>query len=217
MRAGGQQLLFDTSTSLPNGFVYRPDFLTEEEEAELLEWFEHLPFEHGRLGEYVAKRRVIGFGWGFDFRKERLVPGPPLPPMLVPLSRKVAKWLHVPAASVVEALITEYPKGAAIGWHRDNESFEHIIGVSLSGWCRMRLRPFSWRDRSRQEVIPLLLEPRSAYIMQKDARWKFQHSVAAVESLRYSITFRTLPATYQQRLPSGYPLPRPRSQVSRRR
>ena len=193
MRAEGQQVLFDTGTSLPNGFVYRPNFLTEEEEAELLGWFADLPFEHGRLGEYVAKRRLIGFGWGYDFRAQRLVPGPPLPPFLAPYARKAAKWLDIRASRVAEALITEYPPGAAIGWHRDNESFEHIIGVSLGSWCRMRLRPYSWRDRRTQEVVALPLEPRSAYIMQGDARWKFQHSVAPVQGLRYSITFRTLP------------------------
>jgi alkylated DNA repair dioxygenase AlkB len=198
MRAGNQRPLFDTGTSLPNGFVYRPDFLTSEEEAELLSYFLDLPFSHSRLGEYVSKRRVIGFGWGYDFREKKLVPGPPLPPFLAPLQRKVAKWLDIPSWRVAEALITEYTPGSAIGWHRDNESFEYIVGVSLSGWCRMRLRPLSWRDRSREEVFALPLEPRSAYIMQKDARWKYQHSVPKVEGLRYSITLRTLPDTVRR-------------------
>jgi alkylated DNA repair dioxygenase AlkB len=192
-RSSAQRPLFDTGASLPNGFVYRPDFITPEEEAELLSYFADLPFSHSRLGEYVAKRRIIGFGWGYDFRDKKLVPGPSLPPFLSSLQRKVAKWLDISTHRVAEALITEYPPGSAIGWHRDNESFEHIVGISLSGWCRMRLRPLSWRDRGKQEVISLPLEPRSAYIMQKDARWKFQHSVSKVEGLRYSITFRTLP------------------------
>lgn len=190
-----QYSLFETSQSFPNGFVYRPDFLTKEEEVELLGYFEDLPFSHSRLGEYVAKRRIIGFGWGYDFRAKKLVPGPPLPPFLLPCARKVAKWLDIKVERVAEALITEYPRGTGIGWHRDNEGFEHIVGVSLSGWCRMRLRSYSWRERGKEARLALPVAPRSAYIMQNDARWRYQHSVAPVEDLRYSITFRTLPAT----------------------
>lgn len=192
-RAPTQYPLFDERASLPNGFVYRPHFLSEEEEADLLSWFEDLPFSHSRLGEYIAKRKVIGFGWGYDFRKQQLVPGPPLPPVLRPCARKVAKWLDIPVHRVVEALITEYPPGAGIGWHRDNESFEHIIGISLAGWCRLRLRPYGWRERGKQSVVAVPLEPRSAYLMQKEARWESQHSIAPLTTVRYSITFRTLP------------------------
>ena len=197
-RAGNQLLLFDAGTTLPNGFVYRPNFLSEEEECELVGYFEDLPFEHSRLGEYTSARRVIGFGWGYDFRTERLVPGPPLPPFLRACQRKVAKWLDVPSSRVAEALITEYPPGAAIGWHRDNEKFESIAGVSLSGWCRMRLRPLRAESlrRTPKDVIALNLEPRSIYLMQKESRWDYQHSVSSVEALRYSITFRTLPASF---------------------
>lgn len=170
----------------------------------MLEWFTDLPFEHGRLGEYFAKRRVVGFGYGYDFREHRIVPGPPLPPFLIPFARKVAKWLDIPKTRIVEALITEYPKGAGIGWHRDNESFEHVVGVSLGGAARLRLRPSSWklfgRRRTREDSTELMLLPRSAYLLSNESRWRFQHSIASVPALRYSITFRTLPR--------GYPLPK---------
>ncbi|HYD93270.1 MAG TPA: alpha-ketoglutarate-dependent dioxygenase AlkB [Candidatus Paceibacterota bacterium] len=218
-RAGSQLTLLDTGTSLPNGFVYRPDFLTPEEETELLGYFEDLPFSHSRLGEYVAKRRIIGFGWGYDFAKEKLIPGPPLPPFLRPLQRKIGKWLDIPPARVVEALVTEYQPGSAIGWHRDNESFDSIIGISLAGWCRMRLRPLQRTGiyRNPKDVIALPLEPRSAYCMQKDSRWKYQHSIPKVETLRYSITFRTLPRSIPTPThPVSLPLPG-RRRDSRRR
>ncbi len=197
MRASTQRLLFDTGTSLPNGLVYRPDFITEEEEAELLGYFTDLPFSHSRLGEYIAKRRVIGFGWGYDFRERKLIPGPPLPPFLQPLQRKIAKWLDIPVSRVAEALITEYPAGTGIGWHKDNEKFEHIVGVSLGSFATFRLRPLSPRTRrakrNPREVVSISVEPRSAYLMQKAARHDYQHSVRKVGALRYSITFRTLP------------------------
>ena len=189
--------LFENGTVLPGGFCYHSAFLTENEERDLIGYIEDLPLENGRLGEYTAKRRVYGFGWGYDFRDKRLVEGPPLPPFLVPLQRKVAKWLDIPFNRVAEALITEYTPGAAIGWHRDNERFEHIVGVSLSGWCRMRLRPASYRIRGRRrmkaDIATVPLAPRSAYVMQGESRWEYQHSIPRVTELRYSITFRTLP------------------------
>jgi len=40
----------------------------------------------------------------------------------------------------------------------------------------------------------VILEPRSAYVMGGAARAAWQHSIPAVDALRYSITFRTLRA-----------------------
>lgn len=207
LRSGEQLKLFDTDKRLPNGFTYRPDFLTEEEEEILLAYIENLPLEHPRLRDREAKRRIMSYGWGFNFRTGNLIPGPPLPRFLSRTQRKIAKWLDISPTRVAEALVTEYTPGSAISWHVDNESFEKIVGISLHGWCRMRLRHLSGlRDttdafarvpaatrREKESVISLELEPRSAYIMQGKARWEWQHSIAPVEKLRYSITFRTLP------------------------
>ncbi|MBI4087029.1 alpha-ketoglutarate-dependent dioxygenase AlkB [Candidatus Kaiserbacteria bacterium] len=225
-RPGGQQKLFDTAVHLPNGLVYRPDFITPDEEAELISYIEMLPLaeaEYGeeargasarpsevflerneqkypegvqrRYGEYHSQRRHFNFGWGYDFENKKFVPGPPLPPFLRMLQLRIGKWLDIPPRRVAEALINEYTPGAPLGWHRDNEAFEHIVGISLAGWARMRFRPLTERNEKKdpKKVISLELEPRSAYIMQKDVRWKWQHSVAATKILRYSITFRTLP------------------------
>jgi alkylated DNA repair dioxygenase AlkB len=204
MRHGTQDTLFDMGTTMPTGLVYRPNFLTEFEEQELLYFFDALPLKHPlHEGVYAAKRRVMSFGWGFDYRYKKLVPGPPLPRFLVPMQQKIAKWLDIPQKHVVEALITEYTPGSAIGWHRDNETFDSIIGISLAGWCNMRFRPIKSKQigkRKIDDIVALDLEPRSAYIMQDKIRWEWQHSVPKVETLRYSITFRTLP--------KGYVLPR---------
>jgi len=156
MRAAHQTKLFDTPTTLPSGFVYRPDFLTPVEEADLVGYIEDLPLRNAVDSEgHEARRRVMHFGWSYDFDKGTLIPGPALPPWLSPIARKISKWLDIPPRCVVEALVTEYQPGAAIGWHRDNESFEHIIGISLSGWCRLRLRPIRsrFRRRSAEDVL----------------------------------------------------------------
>jgi alkylated DNA repair dioxygenase AlkB len=40
--------------------------------------------------------------------------------------------------------------------------------------------------------VPVVLEPRSLYVMEGAARWNYVHSISPVKELRYSITFRTL-------------------------
>src|ERR1041385_8178595 len=141
-RAGTQQKLFDTGAKLPNGFLYRPEFITEDEEDILLAYIDNLP---ARYGQFVVeadgsedivvttKRRIMGFGWGYDFKHERFVRGDPLPAFLQSLARRIAKWLDISSSRMVEALINDYTPGSGIGWHRDREAFEHIVGISLAG------------------------------------------------------------------------------------
>lgn len=192
-RSGAQGKLFDMGNAFPNGFLYRPNFITEAEEVELLGYIQDLPLEHAPgYDNKTAKRRILNLGWSFDFKTKTRIPGPPLPPFLRGIQYRIAKWLHIPKKSVVEALITEYTPGTALGWHRDNETFELVIGLSLAGWCRLRLRPIQHiGDASR--VVSVELEPRSVYVLRDDVRHTWQHSVAATRTLRYSITFRTLP------------------------
>jgi alkylated DNA repair dioxygenase AlkB len=40
-------------------------------------------------------------------------------------------------------------------------------------------------------VLTLELAPRSIYRLAGEARWGWQHAIAATPALRYSITFRT--------------------------
>jgi alkylated DNA repair dioxygenase AlkB len=188
-RPKDQYTLFDLPVSLPNGFVYRPDFISLHEETILLETFAALPLYNAPYKEYVAQRRILSFGWEYEDKK--FVPGEPLPGFLQPFARRIAKWAVIPEKSIVEALITEYTRGAGVGWHRDNEPCETVVGISLAGWAEMELRSLP-RHGDPKEGTRLPLEPRSAYLMQKDSRWKFQHRIRPVETLRYSITFRTL-------------------------
>jgi alkylated DNA repair dioxygenase AlkB len=188
-RPADQPKLFDLGHSLPNGLVYRPDFLSADEEEVLLAYIQNLPLFNAPYREYKAKRRILNFGWSADFRNNKLIPGPPLPRFLHGTQNKIAKWLGIPKRAVAEALVTEYSKGTQLGWHVDNEGFESIVGVSLGSWSKIKFRPLA----NPKGIVPLELEPRSSYLMQGEVRWQWQHSVAPVPDLRYSITFRTLP------------------------
>ncbi|HYX54165.1 MAG TPA: hypothetical protein VE783_11990, partial [Candidatus Limnocylindrales bacterium] len=85
------------------------------------------------------------------------------------------------------------------GWHRDAPQFGTVIGISLASRCRMRFKPYvppskkaEANSGNHSRPLSIILEPRSAYVIRGTARWRYQHSIPAVEQLRYSITFRTL-------------------------
>ena len=175
------------AADLPEGFVYRPNLLTAAEQVELLGAISRLPFRPVDFQGHRAKRRVVEFGFHYDFTSRSTTGADPIPEFLVPTRNKAAVFAEVPSESLLEAIITEYPAGAPIGWHRDAPQFELIVGMSLASSCRMRFKPVRGG-----KISSAVLEPGSAYFMRGTARWNYQHSIAAVKQLRYSITFRTL-------------------------
>ena len=193
MAAGGkQQALFGLEPALPEGFAYAREFLSREEESGLLAVIATLPLEEATYKEYTARRRTVSYGFEYDFTRNKADPAPDIPPVLAPLREKVARWVDLAPEAFVHALVTEYRPGTPLGWHRDVPNFEVIVGVSLGGFARMRLRPYRPGERNRREdVIALDLEPRSAYCMRGPARWGWQHSIAPTKEQRFSITFRT--------------------------
>jgi len=180
------------------GFFYQPEFVTSAEERQLVAEIERLEFKRVEMRGGVARRRIVHFGWTYGYYSRRTKPGDPLPAFLLPLRERAAAWAAIPAEAFAEALVTEYPAGATIGWHRDAPLFGDVIaGISLLGLSRMRFRPYvSPKEHrglpARRAIHEVEFEPRSAYLISGEARRDFEHSIPAVASLRYSITFRTL-------------------------
>jgi alkylated DNA repair dioxygenase AlkB len=177
--------------SLPAGWAYQEDFVTASEEAELVDIIAALPLHEARYKGYTARRRVIHFGFAYDYDDNRLLPSLPLPPSLEPLRAKAAVWIGEPADALVSALVAEYWPGVPLGWHRDVPDYETVVGISLAGIARMRFRRYPPLAPKKSDVLSLELAPRSAYVLRAEARWGWQHSVAPTPALRYSITFRT--------------------------
>jgi len=180
---------FPSRPVYPEGFFYQPELISTEEERELVERISALPFQEFRFQEYVGRRRVISFGWGYDFEENRLKPGEPIPELLLPALERAAGFAGVAVAEIPHVLVTEYGPGAAIGWHRDRAVFDKIIGLSLLSACTFRLRR---RAGDRWERVSLEAHPRSAYVLSGPARTDWEHSIPPVPTTRYSITFRTL-------------------------
>jgi len=172
---------------LPEGFLYRRSLLTDDEQRDLLESIQGLNFRAFDFHGFEAKRRVIEFGYHYDFDERSATPAAPIPAFLLPVRSKAAEFAGIPAEDLVEGIITEYPPGAPIGWHRDVPQFEIVIGISLASSCRMRLKPMKGG-----KITSIVLDPGSMYVMRGSARWQYQHSIPPVKELRYSVTLRTL-------------------------
>jgi alkylated DNA repair dioxygenase AlkB len=176
---------------LPEGLAYEPAFLSRDEEQALIAVIRSLPLQAAKYKEYTARRRVVSFGGSYDFDSNKLLPAEPLIEALHPLRARVAHWAGIAPEALHHVLVAEYAPGTPLGWHRDVPDHEAVFGVSLGSTAVLRFRPFPPVAPRREDVVKLRAAPRSVYAMRGPARWAWQHSVAPVDALRWSITLRT--------------------------
>lgn len=181
--------LFERGTLLPEGLSYGAELIDTREEEELLSGLAALPFAPFEFHGYLGKRRVVSFGWRYGFDGSGLSGAEPIPDFLLPLRDRAAQFAGIHAQALEHALVTEYQPGAGIGWHRDRSVFGRTIGISLHSACPLRFRR---RTKEGWERRTLIAEPRSIYVLSGPSRAEWEHSIAPVERLRYSVTFRTL-------------------------
>jgi alkylated DNA repair dioxygenase AlkB len=175
------------ATSLPEGMRYWADLLSATEEQDLVRGIATLPFEDFEFHGFTGKRRVVSFGWRYDFDESKLQKADDIPLFLLPLRRRAAEFARLAPESFQHALVIEYRPGAAIGWHRDKPMFAEVVGVSLLSPCRFRMRR---KMDNHWERAAIDLQPRSAYLLAGPARTQWEHSIPPMDRLRYSITFR---------------------------
>ena len=186
--------LFPAAAELPEGFVYAAGFISAAEEEGLLKVIEDLSFAEIKMHGVVAKRRAAHFGRGYEYNSGRLAGALPIPEAFLPLQKRVAGFSRRTPEEFAELLMTDYPPGAGIGWHRDAPPFEIIVGVSLLSDCTMQLRPWPVQPGGGRRRKPLqqVLERRSAYLISGPSRTSWQHHIPAGKERRLSLTFRTL-------------------------
>ena len=184
--------LFPIDPVVPAGFKYIPDFISRDEENYLINIILNTELHTFNFQGFEAKRRVASFGYDWSFDKRILKKGKEIPASFQPVIVKVARQLSIKEESFAELLITEYPVGSVINWHRDAPPFGVIAGISLNTDCKFRLRPYEKSKQGRSSIISIPVMRRSLYVMQDDSRSGWEHSVAPVKDVRYSITLRTL-------------------------
>ena len=185
-----QLSLHETTPHLPEGFRYRPELIDTDVEDALLEHVRELPFREFEFHGYKGKRRVVSFGWRYDFSARHLQKADAIPEYLHALREAAATFAGLEAKEFQHVMVTEYSPGAGIGWHRDKGVFGQVVGISLLAPCVLRLRRAV--GEKKWERVNVLAEPRSAYYLSGQARTVWEHSIPQVDALRYSITFRNL-------------------------
>ena len=183
------------------GLVYKPDFITEEEETKLLacidsaEWSSEL------------QRRVQHYGWRYDYKQRQIDESMRL--------GELPEWTKDLACRLVseelmkdlpdQVIVNEYCGRQGISRHIDQpRSFaEHVATISLlETWGMV------FRRRDSREKVEKPLERRSVAVLTGDARYKWTHEIpqrrtemlmdkqgkrGRVErSRRISLTFRTV-------------------------
>ena len=182
-----QSDLFAAEPILPAGFAYGEAVISSDDEEALLKRLEALPFTPFEFHGYLGNRRVVSFGWQYDYSGGTLRERGNLPAFLEPLRDLAADIADIPASSLGQALVTEYAPGAGIGWHRDRPMFEDVVAFSFVSSCRLRFRR---KQGDAWERTAIDAAPRSVYLLRGPARREWYHSIPAVETLRYSVTFR---------------------------
>ena len=153
--------------TLPEGLIYVPGFLTETEERNVLAVLATFALHPYVLHDTPSRRLVRSFGLTLVAGAYDAGPAAPVPAGLEWLRKRCAGLMGREPKEVADLLVSRYPPGAGIGWHRDAPQFGEVAGVSAADRVPDAVpprRPRAW------ETAELTLEPRSAYLLSGPAR-----------------------------------------------
>jgi len=179
--------LFDSA--LVPGLAQAENIIGPSDEADLIARIDATDLSPFRFQGWLGKRLTHSFGWRYDFDTAQFASTEPMPDWLLPVRAKAAGLAGMAPEDFVQALLIRYDPGAGIGWHRDRPLFEHVVGISLGNPATLRLRR---RKDGGFERASAELAPRSVYHLSGEVRHDWEHSVAAMDVPRWSITFRSL-------------------------
>lgn len=179
--------LFDAP--LIDGLSYREGAIADAEERMLVERLGALDLAPFRFHGWLGNRKTQSFGWRYDFDDASFSRTEPVPEWLEPVRAYAAAFAKIDPNDFVQVLLARYDPGAGIGWHKDRDVFEQVVGISLGTPARLRFRQRTATGFRRAEVE---VAPRSAYLLSGEARWEWEHRITPGDQLRFSITFRTL-------------------------
>ncbi|OJV32424.1 alpha-ketoglutarate-dependent dioxygenase AlkB [Sphingomonas sp. 67-36] len=171
------------------GLDYRDGFIGTDEELALIAQIDGTGLSPFQFQQWTGKRLTRSFGWSYDFTSGAFARTDPIPAWLQPLKARAAAFAGLVPDDLVQALLIRYDPGAGIGWHKDRPVFEHVVGISLGAPAAMRFRR---RAGTKFERASADLAPRSIYHLTGEARHGWEHSIAPIDTPRWSITFRSL-------------------------
>src|SRR3974390_1516954 len=94
---------------LPEGFLYRENFLSQSEEAEFLRNFASLDFVAYDYHGFLAKRRTVRYGMNYDINTRAAnESAQPIPDFLMNVRVRAANFAEVTAGALVQALVSAH-------------------------------------------------------------------------------------------------------------
>src|SRR5665213_2906440 len=90
--------LFTPGDTLPEGLRYRPRLISRAEETRLVGAIAELRFKPFEFHGYLGKRRVVSFGWRYDYSLRAVGQAAPIPDFLEPVRARAAAFAGLPAA-----------------------------------------------------------------------------------------------------------------------
>lgn len=175
-----------------NGLLYIPQYISQPHHDMLVKTIDEQPWR----GELA--RRTQHYGYIYDYRARSVDASMHLGELPSWLSR-IAQHLHydgLVSEMPDQAIINEYMPGQGIADHTDSApSFGEVVtSLSLSASVVMELK-------KSDQIVPILLEPRSLFVMRGAARYEWTHGIAKrkqdnydgqllIRERRLSITFR---------------------------
>jgi alkylated DNA repair dioxygenase AlkB len=178
----------------PAGFLYAPDLFSPAAEQDFVAQFQTLPFKPFEFHGYQGNRRIVSYGYRYDYAGRTLRTSEAMPEFLRSLRDVASQFSGIAADKLEQALVTEYAAGAGIGWHRDKPMFEDVVALSFMAPCVLRLRQqdgIGWRRQSAE------IAPRSGYLLHGSVRSEWEHSIVPLDVLHYSVTFRSFRPDYR--------------------
>lgn len=175
------------------GLIYLPEFISHEEEANLLEFID------GGTWNTELKRRTQHYGYKYSYANRGIFENDHLGDLPIVFDavcfRLVATGLF--SKRPQQVIVNEYQPGQGIASHVDSSVFGPVIASLTLG--SGAIMDFS----SGCETKSMYLEPRSLVVLSGDARTQWKHGIPARKNdsidgrkrprgRRVSVTFRTL-------------------------
>ncbi|KAA3438403.1 alpha-ketoglutarate-dependent dioxygenase AlkB [Rufibacter hautae] len=154
-------------TAVPGLLLYH-DFISESMEEELIKEIDN------QIWVVDYDRRLQYYGYRNELESPyNLVEFPiPMPPLIHKVSEQITEQ-GIVSLKPDQVIINEYFPGEGLRPHKDRNYFENqICGVNLGSGCIMKFIHIKNKD-----VVDVEVPRRSVYVMQDDARYKWNHSI----------------------------------------
>ena len=171
--------LFETPQPTISGLIYIADYIDAATEDALIRTIDTQPW----ITE--LKRRVQHYGWQYDYKARSVTSDlriGALPDWLQSYAVRLQQAGYFPEIPD-QVIINEYLPGQGISAHIDCVPCfaDTIASLSLGSPCVM-----DFIHSKTGEKSSLLLEPRSLLVFNGDARYVWQHAIAARKTDRYN-------------------------------